>query len=81
VTVQADPRTGERIAVKHIHKEFDESAFLREVETLAMLNHPCVLRIVGWAFRTSETAAQIQTEYAENRSLREVLEKVALEAI
>jgi serine/threonine protein kinase len=52
---------------------FDEKVFLREVECLAALNHPCVLRIVGWSPVTSSGDAEIHTELAENGSLDRIL--------
>jgi abelson tyrosine-protein kinase 1/abelson tyrosine-protein kinase 2 len=58
---------------------FDQSRFMREVQTLAQLNHPCVLRIVGWAPPIGREPAQIRTEIAENGSLKDILEKVRCE--
>jgi serine/threonine protein kinase len=43
---------------------------------MVKLNHPCVLRIVNWALADSSMEAEIHTEFASNRSLKEVLEKV-----
>jgi serine/threonine protein kinase len=51
------------------------SAFLREIEALANLSHPCVLRIVGYSLPTDTSPAQIYTEFADHRSLAEVMEK------
>jgi serine/threonine protein kinase len=39
------------------------------------LNHPCVLRILGWAPADNKREAEIHTEFATNGSLKEVLEK------
>jgi hypothetical protein len=72
VTVQRDPTTGKRVAVKHIW--FPTASFMMEVESLAKLNHPCILRIVGWRHPDSlGNAAQIHTEYAPNGSLARLL--------
>jgi serine/threonine protein kinase len=42
---------------------------IREILSLAALNHPCVLRIVRWAFPQGSQAAEIHTEYAERGSV------------
>jgi serine/threonine protein kinase len=76
VTWGRDPESGRIIAVKHLSTGTDTFTFLREVEHLAKLNHPCVVRIVGWAPPRVETGAEIQMEYAANRSLAHVLSKV-----
>jgi abelson tyrosine-protein kinase 1/abelson tyrosine-protein kinase 2 len=69
VTLEMDPKTGKLVAVKHIRFGSERSIFIREVETLARLNHPNVLRILGWAFPDSSHCAQILTEYAPNGSI------------
>jgi serine/threonine-protein kinase len=51
-------------------------SFLREIETLFRLNHPCIVRILGYSFPVSSTSAEIQMEYAENGSLDSVLKRV-----
>jgi serine/threonine protein kinase len=73
VTLESDPKTGKLLAVKHIRLPPSRAAFLREIESLAQLNHPCVLRICGWAFPDGSHSAQIQTEYAANGSLKRLL--------
>jgi serine/threonine protein kinase len=74
VRVDRDPGTGEQIAVKCLSgKDFDNISFIREVEVLAALNHPCVLRIVKCAFPRNGEPAEIRTEYAEQGSLEDVL--------
>jgi serine/threonine protein kinase len=50
--------------------------FIREVELLAKLNHPCVVRVLGWAFPDGSHAAQIHTEYAPSGSLKRLLADV-----
>jgi serine/threonine protein kinase len=68
---------GRKYAVKHISVNlFDQTQFLREIEFLSQLNHPCILRILGWSFPSDSTEATIQTEYAENGSLRTIFERV-----
>jgi serine/threonine protein kinase len=65
------------IAVKRLNREqFNQTKFLREVETLARLNHPCVLRICSWTPPIGRECAEIRTALAENGSLKSVLEKV-----
>jgi serine/threonine protein kinase len=72
-----DPKTGLWIAVKFINPErFEAPGFLREIEALAHLNHPCVLRIIGWVNPSSRTCAEIHTEIAEHGSLDHILEQV-----
>jgi serine/threonine protein kinase len=72
-----DPETGKRLAVKSFPAQnFDRKAFIQEVEALATLNHPCVLRIVGWRFPRKGKVAQIHTELASTGSLEVVLDRV-----
>jgi serine/threonine protein kinase len=61
----------------------DEIQFTRELEALIKLNHPCILRILGFVPPNmsgwddiSGPLAQIHTEYAENGSLESVLKRV-----
>jgi serine/threonine protein kinase len=61
------------VAVKRIRFLRARPDFTLEVESLAKLNHPCVLRIVRWRFSDCESDAEIQTEYARNGSLDRVL--------
>jgi serine/threonine protein kinase len=76
VSLARDPKTGREIAVKIISNDaMDEVHFTREIETLMALNHPCVVRIVGWSPRVGSNPAQISTEFAGNRSLERVLER------
>jgi serine/threonine protein kinase len=42
---------------------------------LAKLNHPCVLRILGWRPPIGKDPAEIRTSLAENGSLREIFDK------
>jgi serine/threonine protein kinase len=69
-----DPRTGRKIAVKYIGRaEFNERRFCQEVDCLCKLQHPCVLRIVGWSPLDSSDYAEIHTELADRGSLKDVL--------
>jgi serine/threonine protein kinase len=79
VTLETDPVSGRKIAVKHMTTSLlDKDQFLREIEFLAILNHPCVLRILGWSFPSESNEATIQTEYAENGSLASVLKRAQI---
>jgi hypothetical protein len=58
-----DPVTGGWVAVKYIsNRQFNENKFVRELESLAKLNHPCVLRLIRWAFPDGKQSAEIVTE-------------------
>jgi serine/threonine protein kinase len=74
VTLVTDPKTGKKIALKTIASEqFDMTSFLLEVQALSTLNHPGVLRIVGWFLPTISSPAQIHTEFAVHGSLAKVI--------
>jgi serine/threonine protein kinase len=69
-----DQYNTKEFAIKQICWEsFDQLAFLREIETLILLNHPCVLRIFGFVPPARFTPAEIHMEYAKNGSLDHVL--------
>jgi serine/threonine protein kinase len=80
VTLREDPITHEKFAVKHIAPFVEilseKVVFIREVENLAKLKHPCVLRIRGYAFPVRSIRAEIHMEYAERGSLKDVLWRV-----
>jgi serine/threonine protein kinase len=57
-------------------EHYDQTTFIRELEALMALNHPCVCRIVGWSPPIGTNEAEIHMELAENRSLASVLERV-----
>jgi serine/threonine protein kinase len=78
VTLTFDPKTKQRIAVKHLRACQDQVCLFQEVESLARLNHPCVVRIVGWSPPDGCKEAEIHMEYAENKSLKEALHDVNL---
>jgi serine/threonine protein kinase len=81
VKLVEDAPTGERIAVKSLHGPDEPdpdlgARFMREVEILIRLRHPCVLSIVGYLLPTATSRAQIGTEFAVNSSLRSALDKL-----
>jgi abelson tyrosine-protein kinase 1/abelson tyrosine-protein kinase 2 len=77
VSCEKDAETGETVAVKRFYSvNFNAPEFLREIEVLAQLNHPCVLRIRGWTPPIGREPAEIRTEIAETGSLMGILEKV-----
>jgi serine/threonine protein kinase len=46
---------GRQIAVKVIRREcFDIHTLAQEAEVLVMLNHPCVVKIIGWSVKSEE---------------------------
>jgi hypothetical protein len=69
VTLEIDPKTGDQVAVKSIR-------FFAEIEVLAALNHPCILRITSWRPQTESAPAEIRTEFAANRSLKDAIDKL-----
>jgi hypothetical protein len=75
IFLRRDPSTGGVIAVKHISSEsYVEHQFLQEVKVMALLNHPSIVRIVGWSPpHEPDHIAEIQTEYAEYRSLASLM--------
>jgi serine/threonine protein kinase len=77
VLLQKDPVTDRDIAVKRIFSQgYDETVFLREIETLIKLNHPCVVRIHGCVLPRETRYPEIHMEYAVNGSLRSVFNKI-----
>jgi hypothetical protein len=77
VASEKNPDTGETIAVKRFDPAvFDQIHFMRKIETLAKLHHPCLLRILGWTPPIGNDPGEIRTSLADNGSLREILDKV-----
>jgi serine/threonine protein kinase len=79
VDLVEDPLTHEEIALKSFN-EADEGRdmtvpFMREIDMLIRLSHPCLIRIVGYSLPTADLPAQIGMEFAANGSLRNVLDK------
>jgi CD48 antigen len=69
----------EALAVKYIEigPKFDSARLLREVGVLTLLNHPCIVRIVGWSLPNEECRqARIATEFMSNGSVEEALARV-----
>jgi serine/threonine protein kinase len=64
------------VVVKHLRFSREKTDLIREVVSLAQLNHPNVLRILGWTFADSSHNAEIQTEFAPNGSLDRLLTKI-----
>jgi serine/threonine protein kinase len=65
-------------AVKHVYAHrLRKTEFFREIETQIKLNHPCILRILGFVIVKTFRGAEIHTEFAENGSLESVLKDVA----
>jgi hypothetical protein len=76
VKLVRDPRTGKMMAVKYFSgSTLDRTSFIREVESLSVLNHPCVLRIIGWTFAEGSRCPEIHTEFAERGSLEVVVNR------
>jgi serine/threonine protein kinase len=59
-----------------VPEQYDYERFLREVQSLIQLTHPCVLWLHGWSPQTERHRAEIQTEYAQCGSLDIVLRGV-----
>jgi serine/threonine protein kinase len=82
VHLETNPETAQKIAVKQIFSiGYDETLFMRELETLIKLNHPCVVRIFGFNLPPLTEFAEIQMEYAQNGSLDSVLKRVRSRSI
>jgi serine/threonine protein kinase len=76
VYLETNEETDQKIVVKEISWAYEETHFIREIETLIKLNHPCVVRILGFNLPPLTESAEIQMEYAENGSLVSVLRSV-----
>jgi serine/threonine protein kinase len=75
ITLETDS-DGRQFAVKHTSNGgLDETIFLREVEALIKLNHPCVLRIFGFAFPRENKPSEIHMEYTACVSLDSVMRR------
>jgi serine/threonine protein kinase len=65
------------LAVKYFQPgpKFDSARLLRETEVLCLLDHPCILRIVGWSLPGADCQqARIATEYVANGTLEDAIE-------
>jgi TPR repeat protein len=76
VTMRQNRIPGECFAIKHLSAELPRHVFIREVEHLVKLNHPCVVRILHWAPSENRKEAEIHMQYAANGSLAGLLGKV-----
>jgi hypothetical protein len=79
VALFRDPTTDELIAVKSFNHRADNAqgvieSFMREVQCLIRLGHPCVVPFIGYVLETDGSPAQIGTKYAENGSLDRAME-------
>jgi serine/threonine protein kinase len=74
-TLHNHPESGRRIAVKHLSMTESRDKFLAEVGTMVKLNHPCVIRILGWSDSGHSTRREIHMEYAPNGTLRDLLDR------
>jgi serine/threonine protein kinase len=75
VALHVDRETGQRIVVKHLFVGTNREQFNREVANLIKLDHPCVIRIVGWSDGHLPNWAQIHMELAPNRSLERAFKR------
>jgi serine/threonine protein kinase len=79
VRLVRDKSNGAKLAVKYLQggPEFDCGRLFREVGILASLNHPCIIKIVGWSLPNSECKkARIATEFASNGSLEDAFVRI-----
>jgi serine/threonine protein kinase len=79
VTLVEDPETGKLIALKSIAIGISSGRreivldFMKEVEELIQLVHPCVLEIVGCSLPMDDRPARIGMRFAANGSLKEAI--------
>ena len=79
VSLARNNETGEFVAMKILDTELssfqEQVSFLREVESLARVDHPALLKFKGFSLRCSETdlSPAILTEYLPNGSLEDVV--------
>jgi serine/threonine protein kinase len=72
VTCERDPKNpGNKIAVKRLESA-DWHSFLREIEILIRVQHPCIIGIKGWS-QTGFRSFEIQMKFASNGTLRDHL--------
>jgi hypothetical protein len=73
VTFSFDRDTGKRIAVKHVSVADGGAKLKSEVTIMAHLNHPCVIRIIGWSDGRHSKWGEVHMEFAPNHSLGDLL--------
>jgi serine/threonine protein kinase len=76
VTMGNDPQPKTRIAVKHLKKSSSRATLISEVDSLVNLNHPRIIRILGWSDCTGSSGGEIYLEFAENGTLQSLLESL-----
>jgi serine/threonine protein kinase len=68
---------GQFVVKRFLYGQLTKSQFEREISALPKLNHPCVLRFLGYRLPEDDQCAEIYMEYASNGSLASVLTKAA----
>jgi serine/threonine protein kinase len=65
-----------KIMQNQVTRLYDQKLFMREVETLLCVAHPCVLKLSGWTFRCSsvEDVPAILTEFMANGPIEDLLQ-------
>jgi hypothetical protein len=80
VQLVQNPTTGKWIAVKYFcSPNFGTKSFTQEIESLAAVDHFCLLQIVHWALPEPSRSGEIHTEYAKRGSLADVLQRTRSE--
>lgn len=77
VTLVVDRSNEQRIGLKSLAPSGGDvtPTFMREVQFLVSLAHPCVIPIVGYYLPTPTAPAKIGTKFAVDGSLRDVLNR------
>jgi serine/threonine protein kinase len=65
-----------RCAIKYFDPNSDSSAFVREIDALSRLNHPCVVRFLGFVLPDQGGRAEIHLEHAGRGSLEQIFRDV-----
>jgi hypothetical protein len=71
-----DGKARKNYVVKYIRtgSGFDSAKLVREVEILSLLDHPCIVQLIGWSLPNAECGdARIGMEYVCNGSLESAL--------
>jgi serine/threonine protein kinase len=71
-----DPNGIRKFAIKRFPAKLHQPTFMNEIETLVKLNHPCIVKIFGYALPTQLEEAEIHMEFAPNGSLADILKRV-----
>jgi hypothetical protein len=67
-----------RRAIKYLEPSSDPSTFVREIDALSRLHHPCVISLLGYVLPDADGRAEIHLEYAAHGSLEQILIDVRL---